>query len=39
MNSFESLKCKGLYIYDIYIVEWGSFEICHFFADSILVKQ
>ena len=40
MISFESLRCKGPYFYDIYIVvEWGSFEICHVFADSIIVKQ
>ena len=40
MISFECLRCKGPYIYDVYMeVERGSFEICHVFADSIIVKK
>ena len=40
MISFECLMCKGPYISDVYMeVEWESFEICHVFVDSIIVKQ
>ena len=31
---------KGPYIYDVHTAGgWGSLEICHLFADSIVFKQ
>ena len=40
MISFECLRCQRPYIYDVHMeVEWGSFEICHVFADSVIVKR
>ena len=48
LNSPETLSCfrcklfcnKGPYIYDVHTDGgWGSLEICHVFADSIVFKQ
>ena len=40
MISFECLRCKGAYIYDVHMeVEKGSFDICRVFADSIVLKK